>query len=416
MKVFQPASLRVLPSGLVLAGGLLLVVPLPAHGQPSATVSLGRSFNSFNEQSAAESGRSTEAAIDANHQAADGRLRLFYSLEAGTFTTPGDWTYYLNTAGSTWRFGKQAEDGKPAPGAVYVGGSLAWRSNGASWAAADYFGVALFANVERHPSAASTVRFGYRFDARNFPDLSQLDQLENVGFGSVLVNLRSKTTLIAEVHAGAKNYRGGIVLVEAPVSATESSTTTPMGRMGRGTGSSFHGATMVAEQTAGDVSGQVTLLGRIAQSLSDRTGATLQYMRRSSFGGLPAAVVTTPALFFEDGVYDDPYASNADFARTTVKHVWSNGLEVEAAGAWLGKSYRGLQALDLEGAPLPGGDLREDRIWRAGLGGSIPLFPSRTGAVGLNLDVDYWYTDHRSNDAYYNYRSHVVGVGVTVKY
>ena len=92
------------------------------------------------------------------------------------------------------------------------------------------------------------------------------------------------------------------------------------------------------------------------------------------------------------------------------------GLEVEAAGAWLDKDYRGMQALDLDGAPLSAGDLREDRIWRAGLAWSIPFFPSRTGPVGLNLDLDYWYTDHRSNDLYYNYRSHVVGVGVTVKY
>jgi hypothetical protein len=414
MNLLEPGLPRVLPIGLAVLAALL-VTPLGAQAQPSATVSLGRSFNSFNEASAAESGRSVEAGIEADHRAADGRLRLFYSLDAGTYTTPGDWGYYLNTTGATWRFGKKAEDGKPAPPATYVGGSLSWRSNGASWAAADYFALAAFANMERHPSATSAVRFGYRLDMRNFPDLSQLDQLENVGFGSVLVNFQSKTTLIGEVHAGAKNYRGGLMLVEVPITTDPGMTTVPMGRMGKGVGPSLRTSMTVAEQTPGELSGQVTLLGRIAQSLGDRMGSSFQYVRRTSFGGLPAAVVTTPALFFEDGIYDDPYASNADYLRGSVKYVRPSGLEVEAAGAWLGKDYRGMQALNLDGAPLSG-DLREDRIWRAGLAWSIPLFPSKTGPVGLNLDVDYWYTDHQSNDLYYNYRSHVVGIGVTVKY
>ena len=215
---------------------------------------------------------------------------------------------------------------------------------------------------------------------------------------------------------GAKNYRGGLVLMEVPITEPTTTTTPMQGRMGRGMGPSLRTSITYAEQTPGALSGQVTLLGRIAQSLGDRTGSSFQYVRRSSFGDLPSAVVTTPALFFEDGIYDDPYASNADYLRAAVKHVRPGGLEVEASGAWLGKDYRGMQALGLDGEALPGGDLREDRIWRAGIAWSIPLFPSKTGPVGLNLDVDYWYTDHQSNDLYYNYRSHVVGVGVTVKY
>ena len=416
MNAFGSASPRVSPAArLALAAGVLLAGALPLGAQPSATVSLGRSFNSFNEASTAESRQSTAATIDAEHKAAQERLRLFYSLDAGTFTTPGDWTYYLHTAGGTWRFGKLAEDGKPAPAAAFVGGSVAWRSNGTSWAAADYRAAALFANLERHPSATSTVRLGYRVDVRDFPDFSQLDQIEHDGFGSVLLNLPSKTTLIAEVHGGAKNYQGGLVLVEVPVSPTDLPTT-HMGRGGRGMGPSFRTSMTQTAQTPGEVSGQVTVLGRVAQSLSDRTGASVQYVRRSTFGGLPATVVTTPALFFDDGIYDDPFASDADWVRGAVKHVWPNGLEVEAMAAWMAKNYRGTQALDLEGVALAGGALREDRISRAGIAWTIPLFPSKTGPVGLDLDVDYGYTRHRSNDLFYNYRSHVVGVGVTVKY
>jgi len=54
---------------------------------------------------------------------------------------------------------------------------------------------------------------------------------------------------------------------------------------------------------------------RAAQSLGERTGLSLQYTWRTVFGSVPPVVVSTPALFFEDGVYDDPYASDASAAR-----------------------------------------------------------------------------------------------------
>ena len=61
-----------------------------------------------------------------------------------------------------------------------------------------------------------------------------------------------------------------------------------------------------ATSSVGGTAGLVSVLGRVAQSLADRTGVSLQYLQRTSFGALPTVVVTTPALFFDDGVYDDP--------------------------------------------------------------------------------------------------------------
>ena len=55
---------------------------------------------------------------------------------------------------------------------------------------------------------------------------------------------------------------------------------------------------------------QLTLLGRVAQSLGERTGLSLQATWRGTGGSVPPAVVTTPAGFFDDGVYDDPFASD----------------------------------------------------------------------------------------------------------
>ena len=393
-----------------------LALAVPASAQPSFTASIGRALNSFSEEAAAESRQSTAARIDVEQRAADRRLRLFYELDAGSYTTPGDWSYYLHRAGATWRLGGATDAGRPSSSALFAGGTLSWRSNGTSWTAANYRALGLFANLQRQTSPASTFRAGYRFDVRDFPDSSQLDQREHDLFTSFLISFPTRTTLIVEAHAGAKDYRGGLLTVETDVSLPPGATTSQRGRGPGGMGPAFRWTAMRAEQTDGALSGQVTVLGRVAQSLADRTGVTVQYTRRASFGDLPSVIVTTPALFFEDGIYDDPFASQAHVVRATAKHVRPGGLEVEMTALWMGKDYRGAKALDLEGNERPSGDLREDRIWRSGASLSIPLLPRKTGPLGLALDADYWFTRHRSNDLFYSYRSHRVGVGVTVTY
>jgi hypothetical protein len=171
-----------------------------------------------------------------------------------------------------------------------------------------------------------------------------------------------------------------------------------------------------ATGSVGGTAGQVTILGRIAQSLADRTGVTLQYERRTSFGALPTAVVTTPALFFDDGVYDDPFASNARAVSGSAKQLFRNGMTLEAFAAYTQKDYRGTAARGLDGLPLASGELRADRIWRAGAAWTLGVLRERTGPVGVHVVLDYQFTRQASNDAYYNYTSHGLGLGLSVSY
>ena len=409
-------------SSVAAAVALFILLPGSLPAQTAFTVSLGRAFNSLSEGGIAESRQNTAARVSVEQRAADARLRLYYHLDSGSYTTPGDWTYYLHSAGGTWKFGPKPEEGKPAPLAVYAGGFASLRSNGTSWAAADYRAITLFANVQRQPLETVVFRAGYRFDLRDFPDSPELDQREHDVFASLLLNFPSRTTVVAEAHAGAKDYRGGGV---APVPMPQYPE--PGGAAGGslfGAGSGFGRRAQPASYmsvaqsapTPGTRASQLNLLVRLAQSLADRTGLSLQLAHRSTFGGLPAAVVTTPALFFDDGVYDDPFASNANTVRGTLKHVRSSGLELELQGVWMDKDYRGTRALEFDGVEMVSGELRADRILRAGAGVNVPLFSSRTAPLALSLDVDYWFTRHRSNDLFYNYRSHGAGVGFSVSY
>ena len=169
--------------------------------------------------------------------------------------------------------------------------------------------------------------------------------------------------------------------------------------------------------TEGDESaGQLTWLVRAAQSLGLRTGLSLEYTRRSVFGAVPPVVVTTPPVLFEDGVYDDPYASDASAARAVLKHVFAGGATAEIGGHWLGKAYVSTVALDASGEPVPDGALRADTVWPAAASASMPALGPRTGPASLALELRWDYTRHRSNDAFYRYDAHAIGVGISAAY
>ena len=405
---------------LVTTAACLLAAHVQA--QAGATVTLGRALTNFTAAEPVEMRQGTSTAVMAEHQASNERLRVYYTLDAGSFTTPGDWTYYLHTAGVTWTSTPKTETRKIT---VFLGGAGSWRSNGESWSAVGYRALDLFANVEWRPRDTRTLRTGYRLDIRSFPDSPALNQVEHTGFASGLLNLKTRTTLIGEVRAGFKSYDGSAdawTSAMPAVSVTTSGGVSGSGYgMGKGMGPSLRASQSLTStgmvawgRGSGESSRHLTLLGRVAQSLTDRTGLSVQYTYRSTAGGLPQVLVTTPALFFDDGVYDDPFASNAGTWLASLKHVTAGGTEFEATAYRSSKNYRAALALDATGVETSA--LRSDRIERLGAGLTQPLFASRTGRIGLSLDIDYGFTRSRSNDAFYRYSSHVIGAGITVSY
>ena len=112
--------------------------------------SVGGSFASFTEGAAASTRRQDVAATAGfEHLFNDERGRVYYDFDGGTFDSPGDWTYYLNTAGFTYRFG--GDDA--AARRFYLNGSFVVRKNGDAWAAADYSALGGGLNGEFHPKA-----------------------------------------------------------------------------------------------------------------------------------------------------------------------------------------------------------------------------------------------------------------------
>lgn len=404
----------------------LAAIPAAASAQITLDASIGSALQSLHEAgSAATQGQGTltgggEVGVDF----ATEKGRVSYALERGAYAQRGDWSFLQHRLAGRYRF-----DLGPR-WRLHAGAETTLRRNGAEWSFADYDAAGIFVNLEGRPVDGMTLRSGYHLDARSFPTIPSLDQTEKGAFASLLLNLPSRTSLIAEARAGMKAYAGEAMPLAEPIEA-QSSTVGAVGQSrggGRGMGPSLR-PTLVTITTAsapagasadpswgGESARQITVLGRIAQSLSDRTGLSFQASWRITSGQVTPAVVGTPAGFFDDGVYDDPFASDLKSLQVRLRHERPDGSRVELSGRRFTQSFVSALALDATGVPLDGVSLREDRVWRAMATASLPLLSSRTGSLGMTFDVGYVFTHSASNDAEYTYDSHTAAAAVSVRY
>lgn len=399
-----------------------------AMAQPSLDVSLGSGLDKLALTGGGSDGDTvTAVSVAADQQVLDQRLRLHYSLDTTTSSMPGEWGTLLHVGGATWRqpFGAQSNH------ALYAGATATARRNGESWEAAAFNGLGAFLNAEFKPTPTVALRTGYQFDRRVFADYAELDQSQQQIFGSALLNLPTRTTLVGEVYGGWKTYDGvgpQLVVANLPGTAQVPGTAGGTGVMA-GTGASqgwgrarpsfapgTNDAVTLAPGVPQTTASQVTVYGRAAQGLAQRTGLAADLLVRNTFGDLPPAVVDTPARFFDDGVYDDPFASDATSVSVKLTQMWPTLGELRVSGSWAARDYTSTPAYGLDGLPLEDGTLRSDRLWRAGARFEFPMFASRTGPWQVGLTVGYDYTRSRSTDAFYRYDSHVVGVGASVRY
>jgi hypothetical protein len=387
---------------------VVLAAAFPAGAQPSVSASVAPGVTSI-------SGAAGEARFNASvafdYLLKSERVRLTYDFDRGDFATAGDWRFVSHVAGASYRF----DFGKASAHHLYAGTDATLRRNGDSWAAADFNGGGAFMNLELHPGRA-TVRTGYRVDARRFPSSPALDQLQHTAFASVLASFETRTTLIGEAIVGAKHYDA--VSARTEVVTVASAAAPELHRQGAGRGAGLANLTLVPVITPaspGSDARHVTVMGRIAQSLAARTGLSFEASRRHVSGEVAPALVATPASFFDDGIYDDLFASDATRAIVTLKSIVVRDIEVVADVEWLRKDYPATTAFDEDGVAVDG-LLRNDRVRRASVDVVVPLFPSRTGAVSLELLAGYAHAQHRSTSALYRYSAHALRFGIGLTY
>jgi hypothetical protein len=351
------------------------------------------------------------------------RGRLFYHLDGATADVPGAWGYVSHRLGVTYRR-DFTRDGRML---LFFGMDGTLRRNGTLWENADFNAWGGFINVELRAREGATLRSGLRLDDRTVPETSALSHAELAGFVSLNLNFETRTTLIAEARRGFKSYSGGTLDAATDMVTVFDDTVGPPGSSNSHRRSVAPGRIVAAEiaslpaalaHSSAIPSARAfatTWLVRAAQSLAERTGLSIQYQRRNSTGDVPPVLFTLPQRYLDDGIYDDPYASELRAWWIRLKHVLPSGMIFDVHAGRDRRQYVAAPALDAEGKALP--ERRLDRLSRAGMDVSFPLLSKQTG-VGLAMafEVQYSYLLSRSNDGYYDYRSHVIDIGLRIEY
>lgn len=436
------ATSRLAAAGLVALA--CACCPPVSRAQTSASGVIAGAFDRVAKSADAtsDSGAAPVGTFDLEHFAFGERLRVFYTMDGGTFSDTGDWHYMTHYGGVRHAFDLRSDV------RVFVGGSATVRVNGDSWSNANYNAVGAFSNLQWSRNTAS-FRTGVRLDARRFAGESALDQNEVNVFASGMRSFQTRTTVVGEVTWGAKRFTNGALVAAMPTTSTGGTTDLAYGAVsgstspgngqgnsgtgnvtspGGGAGAAMSGAgalqqgtwrmsmaTPVTTSSSNELAQQVTVFGRVAQSLADRVAVSLEASHRNAGGVVAPAVVETPEMLIDDGVYDDPYASDATIWRAGVKFAGANGRSLDTGFSHWSKFYEATPALDSAGAPIPGVQ-RDDQIWRVDFTWREPIAPGRTGLVSLALVTSYSFMDSASTDAYYTYDAHRLRVGLAISY
>jgi hypothetical protein len=376
-----------------------LLITAAAQAQSSGTVTFEVPFQwTAQSEEAGDARQDFGAAIDLEHLFASERGRLFYQMTMDSFGAPEGLRTWLHNAGAIGTFGSETR-------AIDIGGSFFWRANQDAWSDAGFRGVNLLASARMKPAETVTIATSYALYLRAFAEQPALDQVEHFGSMRALANLKSRTTLVGVVSIGRKSYDGReSVLVYSDVPAVDPLLSTgSVAGMGVGAAQGSRGWRQsllfpVQVETVGGPGARTewSWAARVAQSLDDRTGVWIEREERRTRGDLPPTIVWTPPLFYDDGVYDDPYVVDARTWRAGARHVFAAGAEI---GGWVSESDRSYAGLT-----------RNDTLRRAGLEAIIPLVSSAQGDV--SAVIGYSFFRNASSDVLESYRAHQAIVGL----
>jgi hypothetical protein len=348
---------------IVMFVGLALAAPAPCIAQISWSISADHAWDNAGTDTSSGTAQVNGASVSLERLSP--RFRLFTDADLGDYAMPGSWAYLLDESGASLHF-------QPGNGSmhVYTGGRASVRVNGDAWGNRGFRGVGGFANAEWSPREEVSVRGGIRVDQRWFPDAAEFEHAEvpsSRAGGSACPHARPHR----EPRARVKRYAS----------------------------------------PAGAHAVRVDWLARVAQSLTERTGAFVQVNGRNAGGDQPSYLLETPILFFDDGVYDDPFAHDLSGISAGVTHLLPGGAQLSGTVGSRTRDFANVMALDADGNDLPW--LRQDEIAQAGIHLRLPLHAT-AGGVSTSATLGYEWTRSTSTDPRYTYGAHRVLVAASL--
>ncbi|MDZ7261523.1 MAG: hypothetical protein ONB05_05395 [candidate division KSB1 bacterium] len=279
---------------------------------------------------------------------------------------------------------------------LMAGGNYEIRRNRTAYDYYNYSQWQGYGNVRLEIQQNLPLQAGYRLRGRQYQNLPEFSYQEHFSFLRLSKFLPTKTTPIGEVTYGKKDYTGKSSIVEKKLESK-----------GRGKGWGRHGQMFPVISYNIDTPGssQVTILARIAQSLTPSIGLSFQYLRRllpqqgsRILSGQDSGYAT------DDELFDDPYRYQSHELSLVATQLLPWNLQLKLGVDYYHKLYPGIPAQD-------SGEDRKDERMAGWLYGS-KTFRMIRFAQSLTLYLQYSNLRNRSNDAYFDYYQQVISSGM----
>jgi hypothetical protein len=112
---------------------------------------------------------------------------------------------------------------------------------------------------------------------------------------------------------------------------------------------------------------QITLAGKVAQTLSTGLGLQVEYSWRTNLSGRNRYEEIN-SYNIDEELFDDRYSYDQKGFSTVLKKMTKRDSWIKLAGGRETRTYLGRPALDLNSVPVEDGQTRKDNRWRASLG------------------------------------------------
>ncbi len=231
---------------------------------------------------------------------------------------------------------------------------------------------------------------GASLDLRRYPELTPFSHQRAQLYGRSSWFLPTGTTLIAEADLMVKTYTNTASEAQAAYSGVVAS--------------------------GGGNSSQLLLLLRAAQSLTARSGLSLEYQLRHNLSSSTRYLAGADSLYYSDEeLFEDYFAWHGTAVQMSLRHELPWGMRLTLSGRRELRSYDDRLAADLLGEPFVDGRLREDRRTTLAIDFEKRIKLNEEGTA-LLLALNGAWLQNASNDLYYDYRNSWWSLGLSLDY
>jgi hypothetical protein len=294
--------------------------------------------------------------------------------------------------------------GKDDLHSFFIGVNGLTRIDGEEYKEYDYKQLYAYANV-RLDLESLFIKTGYNFRYRDYITFSELNNLRHYLFLQINKSFTTRTTMIMEADLGYKVFTTPVYFTSLEESIHDGGGSGP--GSGMMTGSSFP----VTISTSVPPMGQLTLLGRISQSVFEKMGVYVQYRKQINLSDQITSI-TGNSFYQDEELFDDPFSYEGEEISTQLTWIMPWSMRLQLGGSLFYKSYINDTAYTSFSDTLGSGGQRIDKQKNLFLNFTKSFMFNKKWLNTLQFNMYVGYSNNESNSIWYNYTNRLFGGGI----